>query len=252
MNKKYAFLVLFLFSQNLFAWTLNNSSRSGFPISEIKVKVTSDNCANAGLTASALEAIVQDAIDQYWNTVSTSSLKLESLGLTSASILSDDATAAGAKADANGILIGCSQNSSLFTSNSTLGVGGLGCSNGVCRGVVLMNDRSGTVLATSSRDTIVTALAHEMGHAVGLGHSSVQGALMYYSLSNKTQKALHQDDIDGINYLYPNEKKVAGLAGACGSIDVNQRPDQVFSFLVTLVIGIAIAIAIPKLKRFNV
>jgi hypothetical protein len=91
-----------------------------------------------------------------------------------------------------------------------------------------------------------------MGHAVGLGHSSVQGALMYYSLSNKTQKALHQDDIDGINYLYPNEKKVAGLAGACGSIDVNQRPDQVFSFLVTLVIGIAIAIAIPKLKRFNV
>lgn len=252
MNKKFVFLAFFLFSQSSYAWTLNNSSRSGFPVSDIKIKVTSDNCANAGLTASALEAIVQDAIVQYWNTVSTSSLKLESLGLTSASILSDDATAAGAKADANGILIGCSQNSSVFTSNSTLGVGGLGCSNGVCRGVVLMNDRSGTVLATSSRDTIVTALAHEMGHAVGLGHSSVQGALMYYSLSNKTQEALHQDDIDGINYLYPNEKKIAGLAGACGSIDINQRPDQFFSFLLTIILGFSLALLMPKIKRYNV
>ena len=252
MNKKILYIVFFLLTQSVWAWTLNNSSRSGFPISDIKIKVTSDNCVNAGLTASALEAIVQDAIIQYWNTVSTSSLKLESLGLTSASILSDNATVASAKADANGILIGCSQNSSVFTSNSTLGVGGIGCSNGICRGVILMNDKSGTVLATSSRDTIVTALAHEMGHAVGLGHSSVQGALMYYSLSNKTQEALHQDDIDGINFLYPNEKKIGGLAGACGSIDINQRPDQLFSFLITILLGLSLTLVFPKIKKFNI
>lgn len=249
MNKIFLIACFALFSNSAFSWTINNASRTGFPISDIKVKVSSDNCANAGLTAFSLEAIVQDAITQYWNTVSTSSLQLESLGVTSVSILSDDTTAAGAKADANGIIIGCSQNSSVFTSNSTLGVGGLSCSNGVCRGVVLMNDRSGTNLSTSSRDTIVTALAHELGHAVGLGHSSVQGALMYYSLSNKTQEALHQDDIDGINYLYPNEKKLAGLSGACGSIDTHQRPDQILSFLLTLLLGISLSFVLPKITR---
>ncbi len=252
MNKKFLTFVLILFSQSSFAWTLNNTSRSGFPVSDVKIKVSSDNCANAGLTASSLEAIVQDAIAQYWNTVSTSSLQLESLGVTSVSVLSDDTTAAGAKADPNSILIGCSQNSSVFTSNSTLGVGGIGCSGGVCRGVVLMNDRSGTNLATSSRDTIVTALAHEIGHAVGLGHSSVQGALMYYSLSNKTQEALHQDDIDGINYLYPNEKKVAGLSGACGSINTNQRPDQLISFFLTIILGLSVSLVLPKFKRHTI
>jgi len=47
-----------------------------------------------------------------------------------------------------------------------------------------------------------TVWTHELGHALGLGHSTVQGSVMepYYEGSRRT---LHQDDIDGISYLYP-------------------------------------------------
>lgn len=49
---------------------------------------------------------------------------------------------------------------------------------------------------------VQTVWLHELGHALGLGHSNVDGSVMepYYEGSRRT---LHQDDIDGITYLYP-------------------------------------------------
>lgn len=43
---------------------------------------------------------------------------------------------------------------------------------------------------------------HENGHALGLGHSSVQQAVMY-AYYQGARCALHQDDIDGVSALYP-------------------------------------------------
>jgi hypothetical protein len=46
--------------------------------------------------------------------------------------------------------------------------------------------------------------AHEFGHALGLGHSTIQGATMYPSVSscNQSNRTLDADDIDGILSLY--------------------------------------------------
>ena len=47
--------------------------------------------------------------------------------------------------------------------------------------------------------------AHEFGHALGLGHSTVTGATMYPSVSscNAGNRTLEADDIAGVRFLYP-------------------------------------------------
>jgi hypothetical protein len=47
--------------------------------------------------------------------------------------------------------------------------------------------------------------AHEFGHALGLGHSTVPGATMYPSVSscNTSPRILDPDDIAGVEALYP-------------------------------------------------
>ncbi|KAK8497454.1 hypothetical protein V6N12_016978 [Hibiscus sabdariffa] len=47
-----------------------------------------------------------------------------------------------------------------------------------------------------------TLALHEIGHLLGLGHSSIQGAIMYPTFSLGESKGLHGDDIQGINALY--------------------------------------------------
>lgn len=49
---------------------------------------------------------------------------------------------------------------------------------------------------------VETVVLHENGHVAGLGHSSVQAAVMY-AYYQSVHRSLHQDDIDGVSALYP-------------------------------------------------
>jgi len=55
---------------------------------------------------------------------------------------------------------------------------------------------------------VQTVFLHENGHVLGLDHSPVEGAVMEASYEG-VRRTLHQDDKDGITFLYPCE-------GPCG------------------------------------
>ncbi|KAF5442096.1 hypothetical protein F2P56_027633 [Juglans regia] len=63
-------------------------------------------------------------------------------------------------------------------------------------------DEPWSVGATPGAYDLETVALHEIGHLLGLGHSSVQGAIMEPSISQGVTKGLHADDIAGIKALY--------------------------------------------------
>jgi len=54
----------------------------------------------------------------------------------------------------------------------------------------------------AGRYDLESVILHENGHAAGLGHSADTSAVMYAYYSG-LRRNLHQDDIDGISFLYP-------------------------------------------------
>jgi hypothetical protein len=247
--KNLIILMTAFYTLNSFAWTLMYADARKYKTStEISVYYDNQTCSNAGLTASSIQSLTEEAVDTYWNSVATTSLKLNSKSIlnTGLGASASSATALNyiANVSNNSILIICADN---LSSINTLAVGTMTCSGDICAGAVLLNNKGGTVLASADHATVVATLAHEIGHAVGIGHTSVKGALMYYDATGVTYKSLAQDDIDAVTYLYPNDKSLGGLGGACGSVDFDHKNN--INFFTSMLLGLFLMIGVAQTSK---
>jgi hypothetical protein len=226
------FILFFIFFQiKGFSFTLNNNFEAHFKNNRVSVYVASDTiCDNAQITAEELQELVSPAINNFWNKVPTSSLRLSSDGFSSPVGTDINTDRLCAPTDSNcislanaplippvkEIVIACNSNDENFGGASATNVLAVTVPNNFSGGditgaVILINNFSDVFSRLSKADKI-SVIAHEIGHAIGLGHaeSDHKEALMYYRTTN-LRKSLAQDDVDGVSFLYPVEGDGCGL-----------------------------------------
>jgi len=224
-----------------FAWTLGGSGISGWDTRELIIHYNPTGCP---LPAGTLEATLDKAI-AVWNQIPTAGITLSRAekpsSTTAEELFSNTATdspvvicdpdfATHAKANPDGVPA-ATQIRVLDPSHDNIDYGG-----------TALNAEQGTRAEISrlTSDQLTVALAHELGHILGLGHSGLPQALMYYSLDGKSGPELNQDDKDGLSYLYPQNDFADGPFG-CQAVHPRGSPASLgwlFAFvLVQVVVG---------------
>ncbi len=245
MIMKYLFLFLILTS-TAEAFTLNNNFAASFKKNRVKVYVAGDStCSNINVTAADLQSYVKPAVDKFWNEVPTSRLRLNASGFSNPIATADINNArlcsptdtqcitdAGASAQTvlppvDGIVISCNQLADNYDGPTVIAVTVPNSFSGkkIKGAVILINDVPGGKFEGLSRDDRIGVIAHEIGHALGLGHSEVSESLMYFQVVD-IRKSLGQDDIDGVTYLYPIKIDGCGLLDGLVASTVAMKKDN--------------------------
>jgi hypothetical protein len=110
-------------------------------------------------------------------------------------------------------------------------------------GAVFLNAEEGSFgnIVRLSRSELEIVMAHEMGHALGLGHSERQDALMYFSLNGKDKPALSSDDLQGLSFLYPRNELMVGPFG-CSQATSRRTPARGFTAWFTFVLLLSLGL----------
>ena len=225
--------LFFILSSYVHAYTFNNNFESSFKDNDVTVSVDElTTCASAGLTVYELRDLIAPAINKFWNRVPTSSLRLKDGGFSEPSTNintgrlcapTDDACIAAAPP---GTVIGPVKEIIIACNNNALNFGGANVlavtipnnfSGKSIAGAIIIINESSTIFSTLSKSDKIGVIAHEIGHAIGLGHTDNKAALMYFKTVDQ-RKALGEDDIRGVSYLYPMHIDGFGLLGGCGTI----------------------------------
>ena len=119
---------------------------------------------------------------------------------------------------------------------------------------LILNSESGKSGSIETKSDILLSivLAHEMGHVLGLGHTSDTSALMYFSASLKTELGLSQDDIDGISYLYPRNELGGAPVFGCGIIDTPENGRNSSLGFGVFLVFLVIAWVITRKYRYGI
>jgi hypothetical protein len=221
------------------------------------------NCIDAGVNGEQLLRLTQQAIDQFWNKIPSSRLRFVLAGywnqdvvrfetgqLCGPTIDCDDSTIP----ITNQVIISCNDNSANFSTTTYAKTSIMVDSDFISGANILLNNTDDSVFGNLSEKQKLWVIAHELGHAAGLGHSKNAANLMYFTLT-PSREALGEEDYWGMTYLYPQNADGCGLVGSVTiKNDHNKTKNQLWllSFLVGILSFIFLVIFQKVfLKRFK-
>lgn len=130
----------------------------------------------------------------------------------------------------------------ILNSNGTIALGGyISGGDRIERAFLIFNEETQS-FKTNTANTgdnnafyLEGVVLHEMGHTMGLNHSTNSEAVMYYSTNQARSKDLMPflaaDDINGVRYLYPKQEFFGGIG--CAPVE-NVGQGGLTSFLFSL------------------
>jgi hypothetical protein len=208
-------LTFLIMSSSADAFTLvsTNPGQRGWNTRDLIFKLNPTNCP----------ANIFDLINEtvaLWNSIPTSGLIVRidgSSSTTAAQLIGQSAV--------DSPVVVCESDFSNITGTDGNGVAGVGGaytlgSNYLAYGYLIINVEPGKSANINNlgKQRAIIVLAHEVGHALGIGHSEDGAALMYYNISAKTDAHLAQDDIDAMTYLYPRNELGHDRLFGCGYV----------------------------------
>lgn len=247
-----------------FAYTLNNNFGAAFKNPNVKVRIVGNTtCENLGLdNIYELQSLVTPAAQNFWNRIPTSDLRIEEAGFYDEIVdinervlcsPTDDECIQDAQTQGkdlmppvDGIVIACNDN---FNAKNILAVTvpNKFSGNKILGAVIFINNAfTDSAFGQLSRQDQIGVLAHEIGHAIGLGHSKEKQALMYYRVTNQ-RNSLGEDDIRGVSYLYPIAFDGCGLIS--GTVDKDKIDPAGWQLILGLISVYAFFFLIKLLNR---
>lgn len=230
MNKL-IFLILCGITLSAEAFTLNNNFGARFKSGDIKVVYAPNSLCNH-MTYYEMEEITKKAAERFWNQIPTSSLSMSLkdsdvniTNINTGKLCSPTDSACIQAAGGNlippvdHIVVACNSLADNFGNAANVlavTIPNKFSGKNIKGAVIIINDTS-DYFRNLSRNDQIGVVAHEIGHALGLGHSDDTASLMYYRTTGQRTN-LGQDDIDGATYLYPMQVDGFGLLGGCGTI----------------------------------
>jgi hypothetical protein len=204
-----------------FGFTLNANSGTlqGWDTRELPINYNFSACPNS-MTSDSMVSMLNAAI-QLWNSIPSSSIKLVIGQFTPVTA----ATATGLTGNPIVLCDSAYSNSPDF-SPAFATISNSGSEGRINFGVIYLNAQTSKKASIDKFDstTVELVLAHELGHILGLGHSSETSSLMYFDLTEKKHLALSQDDMDGMAYLYPRQELLGkGVPLGCGTMKTSRR-----------------------------
>lgn len=203
------------------AWTLRSTGMGGWTGSTLTIHYNFTGCS---MPSDELLSIIDGGI-AIWNTSQNSGLRIvrdlnPSTG-TAADIVAGTASPTPLIACDTGFSTNQTADGDFIPALTRLATTG----GRVSFAGIVFNSEAGKQadIGGLSSSAVSVAFTHELGHALGLGHSGDSQALMYYSISGKTVATLTQDDMDGMAYLYPRSEFSNGPYG-CASAHRRASP----------------------------